>query len=129
MAQRRTDCFVGCIQSRKCHLDTCPVGVATQDPSRVRALIVERSAERCFNYQRATVGSLRTLAAAQGLDHPGEFTPHHMMRRIDEVEVGSFAEIYEWLDEGELLDGGPESWAGHWGAADPEHFVTGAQGW
>jgi glutamate synthase domain-containing protein 2 len=120
---------IGCIQTRKCHLDTCPVGVATQNPSRVRALTVERSATRCFNFQRGTVSSLRTLAAAQGLDHPGEFTPQHMMRRIDEVEVRSFAEIYEWLDEGELLDGGPESWAGHWQAADPSQFVAGAQGW
>jgi hypothetical protein len=92
-------------------------------------LTVERSATRCFNFQRGTVSSLRTLAAAQGLDHPGEFTPQHMMRRIDEVEVRSFAEIYEWLDEGELLDGGPESWAGHWQAADPSQFVAGAQGW
>ena len=120
---------IGCIQTRKCHLDTCPVGVATQDPSRVRALNVERSAARCVHYQQETVASLRTLAAAQGLDHPGEFTPHHMMRRIDEIEVRSFAEIYEWLDEGELLDGGPESWAGHWQMAEPSSFVAGAQGW
>ena len=120
---------IGCIQAQQCHLDTCPVGVATQNPARVRALDVERSAARCFNYQQRTVGSLRTLAAAHGLDHPGEFTPQHMMRRISEVEVRSFAEIYEWLDEGELLDGGPESWAGHWGAADPSRFAVGAESW
>jgi glutamate synthase domain-containing protein 2 len=120
---------IGCIQAQECHLDTCPVGVATQDPARVRALDVERSAARCFNYQRGTVGSLRTLAAAQGLDHPGEFIPQHMMRRISDVEVRSFAEIYEWLDEGELLAGGSESWAGHWQVADPASFAVGAQGW
>jgi glutamate synthase domain-containing protein 2 len=120
---------IGCIQAQQCHLDTCPVGVATQDPARVRALDVERSAARCFNYQQRTVGSLRTLAAAQGLDHPAQFTPQHMMRRISELEVRSFAEIYEWLDEGELLAGGPESWAGHWQAADPSRFAIGAESW
>lgn len=118
---------IGCIQTQECHLDTCPVGVATQDPSRVRALNVERSAARCFNYQKETVRSLRTLAAAHGLDHPAEFTPQHMMRRINELDVRSFAEVYEWLDEGELLDGGPESWAGHWKLADPTRFAAGAE--
>ena len=113
---------IGCIQSQECHLDTCPVGVATQDPSRIRALNVERSAIRCCNYQRETIKSLRTLVAAQGLDHPGELEPDHLMRRIDETEVRSFGEIYEWLEEGELLDGAREGWARHWQAADPAHF-------
>ncbi|MBK8295108.1 MAG: FMN-binding glutamate synthase family protein [Solirubrobacterales bacterium] len=115
---------IGCIQTQECHLDTCPVGVATQDPTRIRALNVERSATRCFNYQRETVRSLSNIAAAHGLDHPGEFTPQHMMRRINETDVRSFAEIYEWLDKGELLEGGPESWAAHWQAADPSRFVS-----
>ena len=30
----------GCIQSQRCHTNTCPVGVATQDPRRARALDV-----------------------------------------------------------------------------------------
>ena len=113
---------IGCIQSQECHLDTCPVGVATQDPSRIRALNVERSAERCFHYQRETIKSLRTLAAAQGLDHPAGIGPAHMMRRVSETEVLSFGEIYEWLEDGELLAQPPERWARHWDSADPAHF-------
>ena len=31
---------VGCIQAQLCHTNTCPVGVATQDPKRARALDV-----------------------------------------------------------------------------------------
>jgi glutamate synthase domain-containing protein 2 len=31
---------LGCIQSQSCHTDRCPTGVATQDPSRQRALVV-----------------------------------------------------------------------------------------
>jgi glutamate synthase domain-containing protein 2 len=31
---------LGCIQSQSCHTDTCPVGVATQDWTRQRALVV-----------------------------------------------------------------------------------------
>ena len=37
---------LGCIQSERCHTNTCPVGVATQDPRRVRGLVVEEKAQR-----------------------------------------------------------------------------------
>src|SRR5690606_14690106 len=29
---------IGCIQAQKCHADTCPTGVATQDPRLARGL-------------------------------------------------------------------------------------------
>lgn len=32
---------VGCIMSRQCHMNTCPVGVATTDPKRERGLIID----------------------------------------------------------------------------------------
>ena len=44
---------VGCIQSQECHLNTCPVGVATQDPKRARALDVPDKTERVRRYQEA----------------------------------------------------------------------------
>ena len=44
---------VGCIQSQECHLNTCPVGVATQDPKRARALDVPDKTERVTRYQKA----------------------------------------------------------------------------
>ena len=37
---------VGCIQAQRCHTNTCPVGVATQDPKRARALDVADKTER-----------------------------------------------------------------------------------
>ena len=33
---------LGCIQSRSCHTDHCPTGVATQDPVRQRAIVVTK---------------------------------------------------------------------------------------
>lgn len=32
---------VGCIMSRQCHMNTCPVGVATTDPKREKGLIID----------------------------------------------------------------------------------------
>jgi glutamate synthase domain-containing protein 2 len=37
---------LGCIQSQSCHTDRCPTGVATQDRSRQRALVVPAIADR-----------------------------------------------------------------------------------
>ena len=38
---------VGCIQSQHCHTDRCPTGVATQDPTRQRALVVPDKIAAC----------------------------------------------------------------------------------
>jgi len=36
----------GCIMMRKCHMNTCPVGVATQDPE-----LRKRFCRRCRSYR------------------------------------------------------------------------------
>jgi glutamate synthase domain-containing protein 2 len=94
---------LGCIQSQSCHTDRCPTGVTTQDRSRQRALVVPDKAERVFNFHRATLEALAELVAAAGLDHPTEFAPEHFSRRISAHEVRSFAELYPFLEPGELL--------------------------
>ena len=37
---------VGCIMSRQCHMNTCPVGVATTDPKREKGLIIDEKIPR-----------------------------------------------------------------------------------
>ena len=64
---------VGCIQSQSCHTDNCPTGVATQDPHRQKALVVEDKLHRVANFHKATMHALAELTAAAGLDHPNEF--------------------------------------------------------
>src|ERR1700738_4053912 len=71
---------LGCIQSLSCHTDRCPTGVATQDPTRSRALVVPHKIERVYNYHHATLQALAELTAAAGLDHPNEFRPVHFCR-------------------------------------------------
>ncbi|MEA2393642.1 MAG: hypothetical protein QOJ82_1533 [Solirubrobacteraceae bacterium] len=115
---------VGCIQSQRCHTNTCPVGVATQDPKRQRALDVPDKTERVRRYQAATVTEAMRLMASMGVRDPGEVTPHMLMRRVDEATSRSYAEIYEWLRPGELLADPPEAWAADWARADPDSFHT-----
>ena len=113
---------VGCIQSQECHLNTCPVGVATQDPKRIRALDVPDKTERAYRYQHATVAEAQRLIASMGLHSPAEVTPHYLVRRVDHVTSLSYADLFEWLSPRQLLDEPPESWAADWRRADPDSF-------
>jgi glutamate synthase domain-containing protein 2 len=114
---------VGCIMSQQCHLNTCPVGVATQDPRRARALDVPDKTERVRRYQHAAVTEAVRLMGSMGIDGPHQLGPHHLMRRVDTHRTASYAEIYEWLEPDELLNEPRASWAADWAAADPDRFT------
>ena len=94
---------LGCIQSLSCHTNRCPVGVATQDPIRQRALVVPDKAERVFNFHRNTLVALSEMIAAAGLEHPGQLGPHHLVRRVSLTEIRLFSQLHIFLEEGELL--------------------------
>lgn len=114
---------VGCIQAQRCHTNTCPVGVTTQDPRRARALDVGDKSERVHRFQQATVASAVKIMASMGVRHPGELRPHLLRRRIGAHEVRSYAELYTWLEAGELVADPPPGWADDWSAADPDRFT------
>ena len=96
---------LGCIQSLSCHTDRCPTGVATQDPTRARALYVPLKIDRVHNYHHATLHSLTELIAAAGLEHPQQLRPIHFSQRTSTTQVKSFAQLYPTLRPGELLEG------------------------
>ena len=114
---------IGCIQAQRCHTNTCPVGVTTQDPRRARALDVGDKSLRVQRFQEATVKSALQIMASMGVDDPSDLAPHLLRRRIDPVTVSSYAELYPPLGSGELVQGAPESWAADWKAADPDRFT------
>ena len=96
---------LGCIQSQSCHTDTCPTGVATQDRTRQRALVVPDKLQRVANFHASTMQSLVELTAAAGLNHPNEFRPHHLSRRVSPSGVKTYAQLYPQLEPGALLKG------------------------
>jgi glutamate synthase domain-containing protein 2 len=115
---------VGCIQSQRCHTNKCPVGVATQDPRRGRALEVGDKSERVRRYQASTVEGAVRIMAAMGVSDPAGLSPHMLRRRLDPHTVRSYGELYDWLAPGQLLAEPPEDWAGDWKAADPDRFTV-----
>jgi glutamate synthase domain-containing protein 2 len=113
---------IGCIQAQKCHTNECPVGVATQDPRRARALDVADKTERVFRYQQATVAQAEQMIASLGLSGPSDLHPAMLMRRIDHVTSKTYAELYEWLEPGQLLASPPTGWGSDWRAASADTF-------
>ncbi|MGG5817899.1 FMN-binding glutamate synthase family protein [Falsiroseomonas sp. HW251] len=115
---------LGCIQSLSCHTDRCPTGVATQDPTRGRALQVEDKWMRVRHFHDATLDALGELVAAAGLDHPAQLRPEHFWRRVSLHEVRSFAQLYPEPDAGELLRGTQDPrFIDAWEMADANSFA------
>ena len=94
---------VGCIQAQSCHTNQCPVGVATQDKERQKAIDVPTKAERVFNFQKNTLKALAEMIAAAGLEHPAEIKAHHLAQRVNDREIKNYAQLLFWLKDGELL--------------------------
>ncbi len=115
---------VGCIQAQRCHTDTCPVGVATQNPRRQRALDVADKSVRVQRYQEATVAQAAQMMASMGVRDPGELTPDLLRRIVSPTCHQSYAELYEWLSPGQLLQEPPETWVADWAAASADTFRT-----
>ncbi len=100
---------LGCIQSRSCHTDHCPTGVATQDPVRQRAIVVTDKAERVYYFHANTLHALADLLGAAGLQHPGQLSPQHLMVRNAQGQARTLASTLETLLPGQLLPGSDPS--------------------
>jgi glutamate synthase domain-containing protein 2 len=120
---------LGCVQSMRCHTDTCPTGVATQSKARQRGLVVPEKAQRVANFHRGTLKALHDMVVAAGLDSPDDFRPWHLRQRINVAEMKQIDEIYRFVEEGELVAGeiDPKSRLGRWWReANPDSFQRAA---
>ncbi len=96
---------LGCIQSMSCHTNRCPTGIATQDASRSRALVVPDKAERVHQFHDRTVSAFADMLAAAGLTHPDQLMPHHIVHRVSQTEIRQFDQVHHFLKKGSLLNG------------------------
>jgi len=71
---------IGCIQAQKCHTDTCPTGVATQNRWFAHGLEPGLKSVRVANYIKTLRRDLLKVAEAAGVEHPG-------LIRTDDVEI------------------------------------------
>ncbi len=118
---------IGCIQAQACHTNHCPVGVATQDKLRMRALNVPDKAERVTRFHRNTLKALAEMAGAAGLEDPRAFLPHHFMQRDNSGEMLTGDQAWPWLPEGFLVEGREDKlgYLERWNRASADSFSPG----
>ncbi|MGO1769732.1 MAG: glutamate synthase large subunit, partial [Microbacterium sp.] len=102
----------GCIMMRVCHLDTCPVGVATQNPT-LRSRFTGK-AEHVVNFMEFIAQEVRELLASLGLRSIDE-----AVGRADLLDVSGA--IDHWKAEG--LDVTPILRGPEFGPQEPRHHV------
>ena len=82
---------LGCIMMRKCHLNTCPVGIATQDPV-LRKKFAGRP-EHVVNYLFMVAEEAREIMAELGFR-----TINEMIGRVDCLEIDEA--VTHWKSDG-----------------------------
>ncbi|MDP6415743.1 MAG: FMN-binding glutamate synthase family protein, partial [Gammaproteobacteria bacterium] len=113
---------LGCVQAKNCNTNHCPTGIATQNPSRARAIDVFEKSDRVRNFHHATVHAFLELCGAMGFDNPSKLTPADLYSRC-EGGTKNFDQIYCPLDERQLLSGAiPESYRDDWLRASADCF-------
>lgn len=117
---------LGCIQAQSCHTGHCPTGVTTQDPVRQRALVVGDKTTRVYNFHQQTLHALKELVQSAGLNHPGDITAHHIVRRVNENDVRLLATLLPEVPAGALLreriDDLHNVYSYYWPQARPDRF-------
>ncbi len=86
---------LGCVQSLKCNLDTCPTGITTMEPSRVASLVVEDKKNKVANYHKNTMEGLRELLASIGLKDIKGIDKKYIIKKTGETQTKTYEEIYE----------------------------------
>ena len=79
---------LGCIMMRKCHLNTCPVGIATQDEALRKKF--NGSPDHVVNYFFMVARELRGIMANLGFK-----TVNEMIGRVDALDVDRAAEHWK----------------------------------
>ena len=95
---------VGCIQALECNKNTCPTGVATQDPELVAGLVVDDKKHRVARYHKETVEGFVELLAAAGLDDSSKVNRSHVHRRIIMNQHQRYDEIYPYVEKACFLN-------------------------
>ena len=114
---------LGCIQARSCHTNRCPTGVATQDATRQRALVVPEKATRVASFHRNTLVGFGEMLGAMGLDRPDQITVD--LLHIRTADPGSLLHVR--LESGQLSHTDcPLPFARPWALAQTGSFARAA---
>jgi glutamate synthase (NADPH/NADH) large chain len=115
----------GCIMMRKCHLNTCPVGVATQDPELRKRFTGDP--DHVVNFFRFIVQELREIMAELGFR-----TVNEMIGQVDNLQLRDGISHWKFnkLDLSPILYKEPASaYTGLYCSEEQDHGLTGVLDW
>jgi glutamate synthase domain-containing protein 2 len=116
---------LGCIQALQCNQNTCPTGVATNDPHLMVGLDITDKRVRVKNFHEQTVESVAELLGAMGLKHSQELRPWHLMHRIGAFEIKHYGELFDYIAPGALLGKDlPPAFARAWKMASSDSWLA-----
>lgn len=84
---------IGCIQALRCHTNTCPAGVTTQNRWLQSGLDPKDKAARVANYSLALERDIVAITHACGLAHPRQLSRAHVMMNVGPGVRTSMAEL------------------------------------
>lgn len=90
----------GCIMAKRCHTNTCPVGIATQDPRLRRGLDPQDKYVKVANYNMVLQRGLLMILKAAGVRHPWELTRHHLKVVTSPMVEEYMDKIHPYPDDG-----------------------------
>src|SRR5690349_19568783 len=89
---------IGCIQAQRCHTDTCPTGVATQNAWLAHGLDPALKSVRAANYVSTLRRDLLKVAEACGVEHPGLIDSSAVEVLTGRTASTPLAEVYDYQD-------------------------------
>jgi glutamate synthase domain-containing protein 2 len=96
---------LGCVQSLICNTNECPTGVATQEESLIKGLVVADKSQRVANFHQETVKAFMEIMAAAGLTDTSQVNRTHVFRRVNQSCINRYDELFPYLTPGCLLSG------------------------
>ncbi len=118
---------LGCIQALECNLNRCPTGIATQNPSLTKGLVVADKEKRVANFHQETIKSVVQLLAASGVDRVEKLNRSHIHRRVSATETRRYDEIFPYVPAGALLQSPyPERFEQEMQEASSDSFASAA---
>jgi glutamate synthase (ferredoxin) len=85
---------IGCIQALRCHTNTCPTGVTTQNQWLQSGLDPADKGVRVRNYSLALERDLQMIVHACGLTHPSQLHRGHVVMNISPGVRKSLADLF-----------------------------------
>lgn len=95
---------LGCVQSLSCNTNTCPTGVATQDPKLYKGLDVENKSNRVAMFHHKTVKAMVDILSSTGHSSTDKLNRTHIFRRVDQQTVMRYDEVFPLVERGSFIN-------------------------